>query len=115
IDYADESFFTFQIENVSGGGFGANVGLILFNDIEDEDAYSADPLNDNGDYSHLNHTLFTQKENIPSNGALTVINGSVGLNGERLTVEVEAKAVGNIITYKGKVTPNAAFTATFAN
>lgn len=115
IDSADESFFTLQIENIAGGGFGANVGLILFNDIEDEDVYSADALNNNGDYSHLNHTLFTQKENIPSNGTLTIINGSVGVNGEQLTVEVEVTAVGNIITYQGKVTPNAAFTANFAN
>ena len=115
IDYADESFFTLQIENVAGGGFGPEVGLILFNDIEDEDVYSADPLNNNGDYSHLNHTLFTQKEDIPSNGTLTVINGSVGVNGEQLTVEVKAMVSGNIITYNGKVTPNAAFTSTFAN
>lgn len=115
IDYADESFFTLQIENIAGGGFGSYVGLILFNDIEDESVYSADPLNNNGDYSHLNHTLFTQKENIPTNGTLTVINGIVGLNGEQLTVEVTATVVGNIITYQGKVTPNNAFTATFAN
>lgn len=115
IDSAKDSFFTLQIENIAGGGFGSEVGLILFNDIEDEDAYSADPLNDNGDYSHLNHTLFTQKEDIPTSGTLTVINGSVGLNGEQLTVEVTATVSGNIITYQGKVTPNAEFTATFAN
>ena len=115
IDSASESFFTLQIENIAGGGFGDEVGLILFHDIEDEDAYSAGPLNDNGDYSHLSHTLFTQKEDIPSNGTLTIINGSVGVNGEQLTVEVTATVSGNIITYQGKVTPNAAFTATFAS
>ncbi len=115
IDSAKESIFILQIENVAGGGFGAEVGLIIFNDIEDESVYSADVLNNNGDYSHLNHTLFTQAHNIPSNGTLTVINGSVGLNGEQLTIEVTATASGNIIQYDGKVTPNAEFTATFAS
>lgn len=115
IDSAKESSFKFQVENVAGGGFGSNVGLILFNDIEDEDVYSADPLNNNGDYSHLNHTLFTEKHNIPSDGTSTVINGSVGVNGEQLTIEVEATATGDAITYEGKVTPNAEFTATFAS
>lgn len=115
IDYADESFFRLQIENVAGGGFGSEVGLILFNDIEDESVYSADVLNNNGDYSHLNHTLFTQKHDIPSNGTPTIINGNIGLNGEQLIVEVTATVSGNVITYEGKVTPNAAFTANFAS
>ena len=115
IDSAKDSFFTLQIENISGGGFGWQVGLIIFNDIEDEDIYSADVINNNGDYSHLNHTLFTQKENIPSNGVLNVINGSVGLSGEQLIVEVTVTVSGNVITYEGKVTPNAAFTANFVS
>lgn len=113
IDYSKPTDFTFEVENIAGLGFAVNLGLILFNDIADEEVYSASNTNNNGSYSHLSHTFFTESPTLLTDGTFNTFSGAIGKNGEQLTISVKIVVAGSIATYTGTVTPNLAFTTTF--
>lgn len=114
-DYSAPTEFEIEIESLTGNGFGNFAGLIFFNDIKDSDVYSANPNNNNGAYSHLQHTTFAETSSIN-----TVVPTSysfdsyIGKDGEKLTIEIfNAITTGQKLTVNGKITPNQAFTDKF--
>jgi hypothetical protein len=116
-DYSKTCRFTILIKNNNLSGFGNNCGLIFFNDIKDSDLYSASSSNDNGMYSHLQHTIFTENANILTNGTVTAdFSSTTGVNGEELVFSsVTATLLGQELTIAGFITPNAQFISTFEN
>lgn len=115
-DYSKDSYFNVEVENINAGGFGAKLGLIFFNDIQDADFYSASPNNNNGDYSHLQHTIFSEYADIIVGGSVVSFDSQTGKNGEKLSfTNVKAEMSGANVVFSGKITPNAQFISTFSD
>lgn len=113
-DYAKPVDFEIKISKTTGTGFGTKAGLIFFNDIQDQDVYSASQSNNNGDYSHLRHTIFAEFSQITVGGSASTFDSYLGVNGEKITFSnVLAAEVAGILTITGTTTPNALFTAKF--
>ena len=109
IDYSKPINFEIKVENITGLGFSSEMGLILFNDIEDEDGYN------NPNFNHLSQTIFTQKSDIPTNGTGVTFVGFADPNGAQLTIDVKIDIIGQVATYSGTITPNFEFNAKFSN
>lgn len=111
-DYSKVSEFEIKVTSLTGG-FGNYTGLIFFNDIQDKDKYSSLTTNNNGDYSHLKHTIFAENALIDTVGTVQTFDSFIGVNGEKLTISASATVVGSVMTIIGATIPNAQFTTTF--
>lgn len=111
-DYSKVSEFEIKVTSLTGG-FGSYTGLIFFNDIQDKDKYSSSTTNNNGDYSHLRHTIFAENAFIDTIGTVQTFDSFLGVNGEKLTISASATVVGAVMTIIGTITPNAQFITTF--
>jgi len=114
-DYSKPSFFEIKIESLTGGGFGSNVGFIFYNDINNSDQYSASQNNNKGNYSHLQHTIFTENAYIPTTSTPVSFDSFIGENGEKVTASVKSSITAGVLTIEGSITPNQLFIDKFSD
>ena len=112
-DYSQPTRFEIEVETENT--FGANFGLIFFNDVRDIETISAKVDNNYGDYSHAEHTILAEKATFTVASG-QVMSSAIGLNGEQLEFdEIEVVVVGTTATISGRITPNSAFSLKFAD
>lgn len=115
-DYSKSVNFEIKVKANTAGGFGSKVGLVLFNDTRIDEQYSASQQNNNGQTSHLNHTLFTENSLIEFGVSPATFDGYVGVNGEKLTFSNVLLVLGtNEFTLTGSIEGNSEFKSNFEN